>query len=86
VRFGGDEFVALIERVSSFDEIQPVIERIHTALTKPVALPDGNVTLTASIGVAQASAEHQTPEDLLRAADRAMYLSKRSAVRSTGPP
>jgi GGDEF domain-containing protein len=46
-------------------------------LAKSIALPEGEVTLSVSVGVAEASAEHRTPEDLLRDADRAMYASKR---------
>jgi diguanylate cyclase (GGDEF)-like protein len=78
VRFGGDEFVALIERISTWEEIQPVVDRIHTALAEPISLPDGDATLSVSVGVAEASADHLTPEDLLRDADRAMYALKRS--------
>lgn len=77
VRFGGDEFVALVERVSGWQEIQPAVDRIHAAFAKPIALAEGEVTLSVSVGVAEASAEHRTPEDLLRDADRAMYASKR---------
>jgi diguanylate cyclase (GGDEF)-like protein len=77
VRFGGDEFVALVENVFCSAEVQPVVNRIEAALAKPVALPEGEVTLTASVGVAEATEEHLTPEDLLRDADRAMYASKR---------
>lgn len=76
-RFGGDEFVALVTHVAGTWEIQPVIERIHDALAKPIALPVGEVTLSVSVGVAEASAEHRTPEDLLQDADRSMYASKR---------
>jgi diguanylate cyclase (GGDEF)-like protein len=77
VRFGGDEFVALVEHVFCSAEVQPVVNRIDAALARPIALPVGEVILTASIGVAEASETHRTPEDLLREADRAMYASKR---------
>jgi diguanylate cyclase (GGDEF)-like protein/PAS domain S-box-containing protein len=77
VRFGGDEFVALVERVSGFEEIQPVVERIHTAFAEPFSLPAGEAKLSVSVGVAEASVEHHTPDDLLRDADRAMYALKR---------
>lgn len=77
VRFGGDEFVVLLERVSGQPEIEPVIERIHRSLAEPVAIPEGTFTLSVSIGVAEASPQHQSPEDLLREADRAMYAAKR---------
>jgi diguanylate cyclase (GGDEF)-like protein len=77
VRFGGDEFVALVEDVSGPAEIRPVIDRLDAALARPIPLPEGEVTLSVSVGVAQASAAHGTPEDVLQDADRAMYASKR---------
>ncbi len=77
VRFGGDEFVVLLEHVRAEADIQPVLDRIHAVLRPPIALPVGEVTLTASIGVAEASPAHHNAEDLLAAADLAMYASKR---------
>jgi diguanylate cyclase (GGDEF)-like protein len=77
VRFGGDEFVVLLEQVGDEKDVQPVLDRIHAVLQQPISLPAGEVTLTASIGVAEASPAHRTAEDLLAAADLAMYASKR---------
>ena len=78
-RYGGDEFVVLLNRVNGWPEIDPVVERIHDALEKPIAIEDGVVTLSVSVGVAEASSAHQSPEDLLSDADRAMYASKRAS-------
>ena len=66
------------ENVSGISEIQPVIDRIDTALARPIALADGEVVLSVSVGVAEASDEHRSPEDLLQDADRAMYATKRA--------
>ena len=77
VRFGGDEFVLLVEGVAGPKEIEPVVRRIQAALANPIALPEGEFTLSVSIGVAQASPDHESPEELLQAADRAMYAAKR---------
>ena len=77
VRFGGDEFVVLIERLSHARDVQPVVDRIHSALEEPITMPQGQAQLSVSIGVAEASPEYRSPEDLLAAADRAMYASKR---------
>jgi diguanylate cyclase (GGDEF)-like protein len=79
-RFGGDEFVVLLEQVAGSEEIEPVVERIHLALGKPIVLPGGEFFPTVSIGVAEATSEHQSPTDLLQDADRAMYASKRIPV------
>jgi diguanylate cyclase (GGDEF)-like protein len=79
-RFGGDEFVLLIEHVLGREEIAPIIERIHAALAQPIVLPGGEFTPTFSVGVAEASPEHHSPDDLLHEADRAMYAAKRVRV------
>jgi diguanylate cyclase (GGDEF)-like protein len=76
VRFGGDEFVVLIERITDWRDIQPVVDRIHAALDEPIALPAGDFRLSVSIGAAEASPQFQSPEEMLAAADRAMYASK----------
>jgi diguanylate cyclase (GGDEF)-like protein len=77
VRFGGDEFVVLLQRVAGREEIDPVIHRIRDALAQPITVDQHDVALSLSIGVAQASPEHRTPEDVLNDADRAMYAAKR---------
>jgi diguanylate cyclase (GGDEF)-like protein len=77
-RFGGDEFVVLLEHVTGREEMHPVVERIHRALEEPIVLPDGPFTLSLSIGVAQAGPHHGSPEDVLREADREMYAAKRA--------
>jgi diguanylate cyclase (GGDEF)-like protein len=76
VRFGGDEFVVLIEQIGDWRDIQPVVDRIHATLEEPIALPTGEFRLSVSIGAAEASPEFRTPEEMLAAADRAMYASK----------
>jgi diguanylate cyclase (GGDEF)-like protein len=76
VRFGGDEFVVLIERIGDWRDVQPVVERIHDALEEPIALPAGEFHLSVSIGAVEASPELRSPEEMLAAADRAMYASK----------
>jgi diguanylate cyclase (GGDEF)-like protein len=78
VRYGGDEFVVLAEQLATADDIDGIIDRIHRMLANPIDLPEGTIVLTLSIGVAQASAEYRSPNEVLAAADRAMYASKRS--------
>lgn len=77
VRYGGDEFVLLMERVASQSDIEPLVSRIHSVLAEVISLQEGDFTLSVSVGAALASQDHKTPEDLLAAADRAMYAAKR---------
>jgi diguanylate cyclase (GGDEF)-like protein len=80
VRYGGDEFVALIDGVTEAREVEPVIGRIHMAIAKPFAVPGGEVVLSLSAGVAWGSEALGSPEKLLADADRAMYAAKRTTV------
>jgi diguanylate cyclase (GGDEF)-like protein len=77
VRYGGDEFVVVIERITESSDVAELIGRIHSAMAVPVGGPEGDVKLSMSIGAAMATPEMRSPEDLLAAADRAMYAAKR---------
>jgi diguanylate cyclase (GGDEF)-like protein/PAS domain S-box-containing protein len=75
-RFGGDEFVVLIEDLTSDDQPTRVAERIAAALETPFLLPAGKeVYLTTSIGLATAM-DHRSGDAWLRDADAAMYRAK----------
>jgi diguanylate cyclase (GGDEF)-like protein len=77
-RLGGDEFVVISEELSLAAGPELIAERLLDALKQPFKLgADGEtrVSVTASVGVA--TGEHTTAaEDLLRAADIAMYRAK----------
>ena len=75
-RLGGDEFVVV---VASADErvLASLQERIANSMAEPVVLPGGHrISTSISIGVAQVEASVDA-DDLLAAADAAMYVSKR---------
>jgi diguanylate cyclase (GGDEF)-like protein/PAS domain S-box-containing protein len=75
-RFGGDEFTVLCANVTSAENAEMIAERLATAIAKPVALVEGEVFVTASIGIAISDGQNETPETLLRNADAAMYHAK----------
>jgi diguanylate cyclase (GGDEF)-like protein len=78
-RYGGDEFVALIDGVTAPEDVQPVVQRIRASLDQPIEFTEGEVRLSLSAGVAFAE-RCDSPEELLRTADRSMYAAKRSAT------
>lgn len=78
-RFGGDEFVVLLERVSSDAEIAPALCRLEAAFERPIAILQGSVKLGVSVGVALAGIDGSAAEELVSAADRAMYAAKRKS-------
>jgi len=75
-RFGGDEFVVLCEGLAAEGDAVRVAQRIQRALLRPFVLGRYEHLVTASIGIALASAEHGDAESLLRDADVAMYRAK----------
>ncbi|WP_221323324.1 sensor domain-containing diguanylate cyclase [Actinoplanes sp. L3-i22] len=75
-RLGGDEFVVVAEDLREPQDVLVVAERIIEALNEPVVL-DGHLLRTpASVGIAL-STQGNGPDDVLRAADAAMYVAKR---------
>jgi diguanylate cyclase (GGDEF)-like protein len=76
-RMGGDEFCIIARMaVSDCDELA---RRIVASLSEPFALSVGAVRISASVGVAVADRPAMTSaEDLLRAADDALYAVKRA--------
>ena len=74
-RLGGDEFAILIEGIRDQGDAAIVAERILKQLGAAFYLDGRQVFAIASIGVAMSSSG-DTPEDLLRNADTAMYYAK----------
>jgi diguanylate cyclase (GGDEF)-like protein/PAS domain S-box-containing protein len=74
-RIGGDEFLVVCRGLESPDSALAMGHRVREALVIPAELRAGTVEVAASIGVAWAG-EGMTAGDLVRLADRAMYVSK----------
>ena len=75
-RFGGDEFVVLLEDVAGVDVAVAAARRICAAVEQPMALPGGH-ELVASVSLGIALTEPgKTADDVLRDADVAMYQAK----------
>jgi len=77
-RFGGDEFAVLVESGTMPEAAEAVAERITEGLAGTFRIQTNDVAMRASIGIALGRRPHETPDDLLRDADLAMYLAKRN--------
>ena len=76
-RLGGDEFVVLLTDVGgSSGAAQEACERVDAALSAPIVLEQGEMTLRAAIGVATFPGDAADAPSLLAVADRAMYAAK----------
>ena len=76
-RFGGDEFVVLLEPVDEEASAVVVAERLISALSEPLVLRGGReVSIGASVGVAIAQDGSVDPDRVLMEADVAVYRAK----------
>ncbi|WP_162258301.1 EAL domain-containing protein [Frateuria sp. Soil773] len=75
-RFGGDEFVIVLERYRSEANLIIICEKILALVGRPVQVAEHNVTATPSIGVAMFPRDGEDAASLLRHADLAMYAAK----------
>ena len=74
-RFGGDEFVLLIESVSDRARAEEVASRVLDCFEHPFQVDGEQLLVSASIGVAMFDPAH-TAAELVRDADAAMYRAK----------
>jgi diguanylate cyclase (GGDEF)-like protein/PAS domain S-box-containing protein len=77
-RLGGDEFVVVAEQVGGPDELEALARRLLDAVQIPLEIGAERLLVTASIGVVAPMSETDRPQDLLKAADAAMYRAKRA--------
>ena len=83
-RIGGDEFVVVLADLDlqeAPDTVATVVERIDGLLASPISIGPVELRADASIGVAVYPLDAREQEDLLGAADAAMYRRKRGAAR-----
>lgn len=74
-RYGGDEFLVLLPEADQ-QEAEKVAARISSAIGSIGAVED--VTVSASIGVAQLNQNTKTPQGFLHSVDQALYEAKRA--------
>ena len=90
-RYGGEEFCILLPQTALAEGIA-IAERIRRRITR-VRFPHGKSqplgSVTVSIGVSSFSPGLETPEAIIEAADRALYLAKsrgKNRVEAFDPP
>ncbi len=76
-RFGGDELTLLCEDIGDEHDARAIAERLLDTFSEAFVVADGEAFLQASIGIALSHDGFETPEDLIRDADAAMYRAKR---------
>jgi diguanylate cyclase (GGDEF)-like protein len=75
-RFGGDEFVIVLNGISDREQVAVVARKILNALLPPIVLAGHECRTTGSIGIAVFPENGSDVQTLTKNADMAMYLAK----------
>ena len=75
-RLGGDEFTVILENLASSEDAATVAKKIIEGLTESFIIEDSEVFVGTSIGIALFPFDGDTPEELSKRADAAMYEAK----------
>jgi diguanylate cyclase (GGDEF)-like protein len=79
-RYGGDEFVALINEIERQEELDAVLARLRHAAEHPVIHEGEVLRVSASIGTARSTEGWGSIAELINTADRRMYAEKQHAA------
>jgi diguanylate cyclase (GGDEF)-like protein/PAS domain S-box-containing protein len=76
-RMSGDEFLVIFREVSTDEQAIALAQQLLNALTRPIPLTTGDVTIAASVGLCCFPKHGTSVDELLKCADSAMYSAKK---------
>lgn len=74
-RIGGDELMVVLLGVQDLPDALAIAEKLRGLISQPVAIPQGQVQISVSVGVALAGGA-ESLDELIARADTAMYAAK----------
>ncbi|MAD16226.1 MAG: GGDEF-domain containing protein [Alteromonadaceae bacterium] len=75
-RFGGDEFVIVLQEVDEVSNAMTLAEKLVTKFREPIEIGAQRFYTSVSLGITSCDEQNLTVDDLVRQADIAMYASK----------
>lgn len=79
-RLGGDEFVVVVGDAKSLNDVEIVADKILEELSRAFHIESKDLHISASIGISMYPDDGITVDELLRNADLAMYMAKKSGA------
>lgn len=79
-RFGGDEFVVMLDGLVDIELLEQRAAKIARSLTRPFHIGDLSSSVGVNIGGAMYPRDSETEDGLLKVADQNMYRAKQSNV------
>jgi diguanylate cyclase (GGDEF)-like protein len=80
-RYAGDEFFVLLGELSAAEDARAILDRLDADLSRPYRFDGQQISCPASLGAAIFPQDGSSVDDLLRHADRALYLAKSRKAR-----
>ncbi|RIE16491.1 diguanylate cyclase domain-containing protein [Candidatus Cryosericum septentrionale] len=77
-RVGGDEFVVAAPGVKDVRSIASMADKVVASLNEPLTITEGPISVSISVGVALFPEHGRSSQELIKRADDAMYLIKRT--------
>lgn len=81
-RLGGDEFALIVYDIATEADVERVAQKLLQALCRPIRIGSREITPSGSIGVALFPRDGDTPQDLIKNADLALYEAKAGGRRT----
>jgi len=75
-RLGGDEFAVLLSQVNEKENINVIVEKLLSEISRPIRAAGKDICTSASVGISIYPFDGSSPEMLLSDADEAMYRAK----------
>ncbi|PRR82076.1 diguanylate cyclase domain-containing protein [Clostridium vincentii] len=77
-RIGGDEFTIILKDIVLKDDVSLICNRIISEIAEPISIGENKGYVTASIGVSNYPNDSEDVDELIKKADDAMYVAKRT--------
>lgn len=82
-RLGGDEFIILLPRlVQPRENTVDVVRKIFNSLGEPFLIGENQIYVSTSIGMALFPDDGEKEDDLIKSADKAMYMAKKEGLNN----
>ena len=77
-RFGGDEFIILIDEIEEIKALEHIAQKLIDAIHQPIRIHHLDINITMSIGISLFPDSGKDFNQLIKNADLALYLAKES--------
>lgn len=77
-RFGGDEFIILLTNIQNQNDIELTTQQVIDTISKPFIISGHEYFVSSSIGISTYPDNSDNSSALIRQADTAMYMAKKS--------